>query len=72
MLKSPAAEKNYGAIEKAAVAANFPMMTKEEKDRVLNNARLGLPGSEEAFTPAHFLTALKTYESIETVKLKKY
>ena len=72
MLKRPVAAKDYSAVEIAAATEKFGLMTLEEKDRVFNNAMLGLPGSEEAFTPEHILTALKTYEQIDAVKLKKH
>ena len=72
MLKRPDAAKDYSATEIAAAAEKFALMTQEEKDRVFNNAMLGLPGSEEAFTPEHILAALKTYADIDTAKLKKH
>lgn len=72
MLKRPDAAKDYSEEEIAAATEKFATMTQEEKDRVFNNALLGLPGSEEAFTPEQILTALKTYESIDAVKLKKH
>jgi len=36
------------------------------------NALLGLPGSEERFTPEQILVALKTYENINADELKKH
>jgi len=72
MLKRPDAAMDYGTTEIAAAAEKFASMTQEEKDRVFNNAMLGLPGSEEAFTPEHILTALKTYEKIDATQLKKH
>jgi mannonate dehydratase len=67
MLKRPDATKDYSEMEIAAATEKFATMTQEEKDRVFTNAMLGLPGSEEAFTPEHILIALKTYESIDAV-----
>jgi mannonate dehydratase len=72
MLKRPDAAKDYGAAEIAAATEKFALMEQQKKDRIFNNAMLGLPGSEEAFTPECILTALKTYESIDAVKLKKH
>ena len=72
MLKRPDAAMDYGTTEIAAAAEKFASMTQEEKDRVFNNAMLGLPGSEEAFTPEHILTELKTYEKIDAAQLKKH
>jgi mannonate dehydratase len=47
-------------------------MTNEEKDILYRNALLGLPGSEERFTPEQILVALKTYEKINADKLKQH
>lgn len=63
---------DYSAAEIAAATEKFAAMGQQEKDRVFNNAMLGLPGSEEAFTPEHILSALKTYEAIDAIQLKKH
>jgi mannonate dehydratase len=47
-------------------------MTSDEKDILYRNALLGLPGSEERFTPEQILAALKTYENIDAEKLKQH
>jgi mannonate dehydratase len=47
-------------------------MTDEEKEILYRNTLLGLPGSEERFTEKEILTALKTYEGIDAIKLKKH
>jgi mannonate dehydratase len=36
-------------------------MSDEEKEVLYRNVLLGLPGSEERFTPGQILAALKTY-----------
>jgi mannonate dehydratase len=46
-------------------------MTEEEKEVLFRNTLLGLPGSEERFTPEQILAALKTYEHIDARKLKE-
>jgi mannonate dehydratase len=71
MLKRPGAEKDYVADEIERAKQKFSSMTSEEKERVFRNAMLGLPGSDEAFTPEQILTALKAYHNIDAVKLKK-
>jgi len=48
------------------------MMTAVEKETLYRNALLGLPGSEERFTEAQILGALKTYEGIDAAKLKQH
>jgi len=49
----------------------FNGMTGAEKETLFKNALLGLPGSEEQFTEEQILTALKTYNGIDEVKLKQ-
>ena len=72
LLKRPGAEKDYSAAEIEKAKQKFALMTAEEKKRVFNNAMLGLPGSDEAFTPEQVLAALKTYEGIDAKKLKEH
>ena len=50
----------------------FEVMSSEEKEILYRNALLGLPGSEERFTPEEILAALKTYEHIDAKKLKQH
>ena len=47
-------------------------MTDVEKETLFNNALLGLPGSEQRFTVEQILAALKTYDGIDTQKLKQH
>jgi mannonate dehydratase len=47
-------------------------MTVEEKEKVFHNCLLGLPGSDEAFTPDQVLTELKKYEGINAAKLREH
>ncbi len=72
MLNRPGAEKDYSAEEIAKAKEKFTAMTEEEKEKVFRNCMLGLPGSDEAFTPEQVLTALKTYEGIDQSKLKQH
>ena len=72
LLKRPGAEKDYSAAEIEKAKQKFAAMTEEEKKRVFNNAMLGLPGSDDAFTPEQVLAALKTYEGIDAKKLKEH
>lgn len=72
MLKRPGAEKDYTPDEMSGASALFEMMTDAERKRVFNNALLGLPGSDDAFTPEQVLAALKNYEGINTEKLRSH
>lgn len=72
LLQRPGAEKDYAAAEIENAKIKFASMSEEEKKRVFNNAMLGLPGSDDAFTPEQVLTALKTYEGIDAKKLKAH
>jgi mannonate dehydratase len=72
LLKRPAAEKDYTAKEIAAAERRLATMTPAEKETLYRNALLGLPGSEERFTEAQILVALRTYEGIDAAKLKQH
>jgi len=72
LLKRPGAEKDYSANDIKKAETRLKSMTNEEKEILYKNALLGLPGSEERFTPEQILTALKTYENIDAAKLKKH
>lgn len=72
LLKRPGAEKDYTDAEIAKAKKKFDSMTGEEKKDLFQNAMLGLPGSDEAFTPGQVLSALKTYEGIDAQKLKQH
>lgn len=71
LLKRPGAEKDYisGDIEKAK--QRFDKMTDVEKESLYRNTLQGLPGSEERFTEAEILAALKNYDGIDSKKLKQ-
>ncbi|MDH4093047.1 MAG: mannonate dehydratase, partial [Cyclobacteriaceae bacterium] len=69
LLKRPGAEKDYSAAEIAVATKRFESMTEPQKQKLFNNALLGLPGSDEPFTPAQILSALKEYAGIDAKKL---
>ncbi|MEO6329273.1 MAG: mannonate dehydratase [Ginsengibacter sp.] len=72
LLKRTGAEKDYPVedIEKAKI--RFAAMSDEEKKKIFHNTMLGLPGSDEAFTPQQIQTALQTYKGINAAKLKEH
>jgi mannonate dehydratase len=72
LLKRPGAEKDYTDEEITKAKFRLKMMTDEEEEILYRNALLGLPGSEERFTPEQILAALKTYEDIDATKLKQH
>lgn len=72
LLKRSHAKEDYSSGEIRKAQLRFERMTDEEKETLYRNALLGLPGSEERFTEAQILTALKTYEHINAGKLKQH
>ncbi len=72
MLKRPGAENDYTAAEIEKAKEKFASMTEEEKEKLFHNTMLGLPGSDDPFTPEQILTALKTYSNIDAAQLKKH
>ena len=72
LLKRPGAENDYSAEEIERAEQKFSFMTDVEKERVSRNAMLGLPGSDEAFTPEQVLAALESYHGIDAAKLQQH
>lgn len=70
LLKRPGAEKDYSADQIASAKRRYERMTDVEKETLYRNALLGLPGSEERFTEAQILAALKQYAHIDATRLK--
>jgi mannonate dehydratase len=72
LLKRPGAEKDYSASDIEKGKKKLASMSEEEKKALFRNTMLGLPGSDDAFTPEQILTALKTYQDIDAAKLKQH
>jgi mannonate dehydratase len=70
LLKRPNAEKDYTDDEIVRATRRFQAMSEEDRQKLFHNALLGLPGSDEPFTPAQILSALKEYAGIDSKKLK--
>lgn len=71
MLKRPNAEADYTDDEIKKATDRYARMNDEEKKRLFNNALLGLPGSDENFTPQQVLEALDKYRGIDARQLKE-
>jgi mannonate dehydratase len=72
ILKRPGAENDFSEKEIAEAKNKFSVMSEVEKAKLSNNMMLGLPGSDDAFTPEIVMDALKKYEGIDAKKLKKH
>ncbi|CAN5454105.1 mannonate dehydratase [soil metagenome] len=72
ILKRPGAESDYSKEDIAKADKRFKTLSTEEKDTLYRNALLGLPGSDERFTEAQILAALKMYEGMDAAKLKQH
>lgn len=71
LLKRPGAEKDYSADEIARATTRLKRMPEAERTQLFQNALLGLPGSDENFTPQQVLCALQQYRGINSKKLKE-
>ena len=72
LLKRPDADKDYTAGEIKMAMVRFGEMSDSEKEKLFRNMMLGLPGSDEAFTPEQVLAALKNYAGINAKKLQQH
>lgn len=72
ILKRPGAEKDYPPAEIEKAEKWFQLASDDEKARVMRNCLLGLPGSDDAFTPEMILAELDKYAGIDEAKLKEH
>jgi mannonate dehydratase len=72
ILKRPGAEKDYTPAQIEKANRRLSTMTGKERETLYRNALLGLPGSEERFTEAKILAALKQYHGIDAAQLKEH
>ena len=72
LLKRPGAEKDYPPADIQKAKERFASMDEKEKKTLFRNTMLGLPGSDDAFTPGQVLAALETYKHIDAAKLKQH
>ncbi len=72
LLQRPGAEHDFAQAEIEQAKTKFASMSEEKKQSIFRNCLLGLPGSDDAFTPEQVLSALKSYEGIDKNQLKKH
>jgi mannonate dehydratase len=70
LLKRPGAEKDYNDKDLQKAEAWYKAQDHNSIQKLFRNALLGLPGSDESFTPEQILSALKAYEGIDAPQLK--
>ena len=71
LLERPGAEQDYPEALREKAHAKFTSMSEVEKNELTRNIIAGLPGSEESFTSADFLSAIQVYQTIDEIKLKQ-
>ncbi len=72
LLKRPGADAEYAVEEIQKAKERFNTMTEDERNFLFNNMMLGLPGSDDAFTPEQVLSELEKYHGIDAATLKKH
>lgn len=72
LLRRPGAEADYTQQEIEKAKQHFEQLSDEQKALLFKNLLLGLPGSDEAFTPAQVIAELKKYKKISPARLKKH
>jgi len=71
LLERPGAEQEYSEDIREQAHAKFTSMSEIDKQALTRNIIAGLPGSEESFTSADFLSAIQVYQTIDEKKLKQ-
>jgi len=72
LLKRPGAEADYSEEEKIKAAEFHESLSEADKKKIFSNAMLGLPGSDESFTPELIFRELEKYKHIDAAKLKEH
>lgn len=71
ILKRPDAATDYAADVLDRAATLFSKMSLDERSRLERTIIAGLPGSEESFSSAQFLSAIETYRDIDADQLRQ-
>jgi mannonate dehydratase len=72
LLKRPGAEKEYSHDEIQKARDRLSRMNSQAQETLFRSALMGLPGSEEHFSEAQILQAIKSYEGIASDQLKEH
>ena len=72
LLQRKDAAKDYAAEDVQKATDLFATMSDKQKEKLFQNLLLGLPGSDDAFTPEQVLTALQAYDAIDATQLKQH
>lgn len=71
ILRRPGAEADYSADTLAAATHRFETMSDVDRTRLERTILAGLPGSEESFSSAGFLAAIRGYAAIDAATLRE-
>ena len=71
LLQRPGAEKDYSKKEITAAKKVFADMDEPRQAALYRNLLMGLPGSDESFTPDKVISLLNTYKGIDAATLKR-
>jgi mannonate dehydratase len=72
LLARPQAQDAYSRADLAAAEARYQAMSEARRQQVFRSVLLGLPGSDEAFTPQQLLQMLAQYEGIDHAQLQAH
>ncbi len=70
LLKRPNAENDFSSKEIEEAKKYGDALSESEKEKLFGNVLLGLPGSDDAFTPELILSLLDDYKDIDEDKLR--
>jgi mannonate dehydratase len=71
LLKRPNAQEDYSSKEIEAATVKYRSLNETQRTDLFRNLLLGLPGSDDAFTPKQVLSALATYHDLNISGLKQ-
>ena len=70
LLKRPGAESDYSKDKVEEASEYGKTLSQDQKDELFKNVLLGLPGSDESFTPEKILELLDAYKGIDDRTLR--